>query len=178
MRRRLDLAAGLIIQPPLIFLDEPTTGLDPRNRNQLWETIRNLVAKGSTILLTTQYLDEADQLADRIAVIDHGRVIIEGTPNELKSAAGVTTLHLALAHAEDSEKAIRIVQSILKVKVVASTPTDLSAPMADPDPITDVLIALRSEGVRLNEVSVQKPSLDEVFMILTGNTRDKEEGEI
>src|SRR6478672_10160015 len=96
MRRRLDLAASLISQPPLIFLDEPTTGLDPRTRNQMWATIRRLVEKGSTILLTTQYLEEADQLADRIAVIDHGHVVAEGTPNELKKSIGDATLVLGI----------------------------------------------------------------------------------
>ncbi len=96
MRRRLDLAASLIRRPPLIFLDEPTTGLDPRTRGQMWDTIRSLVADGSTVLLTTQYLDEADQLADRVAVIDRGRKVAEGTPDELKTSVGASTLQLRL----------------------------------------------------------------------------------
>lgn len=174
MRRRLDLAAGLIIQPPLIFLDEPTTGLDPRTRNQLWETIRGLVASGSTILLTTQYLEEADQLADRVAVIDRGKVIIEGTPDELKAAAGITSLHLEFADASDSEEGIRIIERTLNVKSVAANATQISAPMADPDLITDLLVALRSAEIHLTEVSVQKPSLDEVFLLLTGTAQAEE----
>ena len=127
MRRRLDLAASLIGQPPLIFLDEPTTGLDPRTRIQMWTTIRRLVSSGSTILLTTQYLDEADQLADRIAVIDHGRVVAEGMPEELKATVGVASLRLRLAANKDTGEAVRIVQAVLKVKAVASEPTLIAA---------------------------------------------------
>src|SRR6201999_1418269 len=115
MRRRLDLAASLIAQPPLIFLDEPTTGLDPRPRNQMWDTIRNLVKSGSTVLLTTQYLDEADQLAYRIAVIDHGRVIAEGTTNELKANIGTATLQLKLKMKSDIMRAIPLVKQALGV---------------------------------------------------------------
>jgi len=174
MRRRLDLAASLVVQPPLIFLDEPTTGLDPRTRNQMWDTIRRLVSKGSTILLTTQYLDEADQLADRIAVIDHGKVIAEGTPKELKTMAGTTTLHLSLAEGGDVTEAAKIVQSVLKVKVLTPTPLHLTAPMADPERVTDLLIELRKEKIKLAEVSVQKPTLDEVFLVLTGDKKEPE----
>src|SRR3984957_11729848 len=116
MRRKLDLASSLILQAPLIFLDEPTTGLDPRTRIQMWESIRRLISSGSTIVLTTQYLDEADQLADRIAVIDHGRVVAEGTPRELKAAVGKATLHLHLADEKDTAEAIRITQTVLSVK--------------------------------------------------------------
>jgi ABC-2 type transport system ATP-binding protein len=172
MRRRLDLAASLISQPPLIFLDEPTTGLDPRTRAQMWQTIRRLVAKGSTILLTTQYLDEADQLADRIAVIDRGRVVAEGTPNELKTSVGVASLQLKIKDAAHAKAASRIVQDVLKVKAQVPEPTLITAPMADPERITDLLVALRQHNVHLAEVSVQKPTLDEVFMALTGNPTD------
>jgi ABC-2 type transport system ATP-binding protein len=159
MRRRLDLAASLIAQPPLIFLDEPTTGLDPRTRNQMWETIRKLVTNGSTVLLTTQYLDEADQLANRIAVIDHGKVVAEGTPDELKASVGLATLQLQIAHEKDVEKALEVVRTVLKTKAQAISPMLITAPMADAERITDLLIDLRKAGVRLVEVSVQKPTL-------------------
>ncbi|MEI9913992.1 MAG: ATP-binding cassette domain-containing protein [Candidatus Saccharibacteria bacterium] len=169
MRRRLDLAASLIAQPPLIFLDEPTTGLDPRTRNQMWDTIRRLVTNGSTVLLTTQYLDEADQLADRIAVIDQGKVVAEGTPNELKESVGLATLQLQLTHDKDISKALEIVQAILKTKAQAVEPLLVTAPMADPEKITDLLIDLRKSDIHLAEVSVQKPTLDEVFLTITGH---------
>ena len=169
MRRRLDLAASLIAQPPLIFLDEPTTGLDPRTRNQMWDIIRGLVSTGSTILLTTQYLDEADQLADRIAVIDHGKVVAEGTPNQLKSSVGLASLQLQLAHQKDVEKALEVVRTVLKTKAQNIEPLLITAPMADPERVTDLLIELRKAGIRLAEVSVQKPTLDEVFLTITGH---------
>jgi ABC-2 type transport system ATP-binding protein len=176
MRRKLDLAASLIVQPPLLFLDEPTTGLDPRTRNQMWNKIKLLVSSGSTILLTTQYLDEADQLADRIAVIDHGRVAAEGTPNELKSAVGVAALHLQLADSKDIDEAIRIIQTALQVKASISEPALITAPMADPERITDLLLNLREANIRLAQVSVQEPTLDEVFLALTGDTKQAERG--
>jgi ABC-2 type transport system ATP-binding protein len=176
MRRRLDLAASLIAQPPLIFLDEPTTGLDPRTRNQMWETIRGLVSKGSTILLTTQYLDEADQLADRIAVIDHGKVIAEGTGAELKASIGTATLQLVLAAKQDTDKAMQVAQKVLGVKVNNPGEGRISAPMANPDLITDLLVALRSDKIHLAQVSVQEPTLDEVFLTITGHdTQEKPE---
>ncbi len=177
MRRRLDLAASLIAQPPLIFLDEPITGLDPRTRNQMWNTIRRLVSSGSTILLTTQYLDEADQLADRIVVIDHGRVIAEGTPHDLKTAIGVAALHLRLADSNDIEEAILIIQTVLQVKASIPEPTLITAPMADPEGITDLLHNLREANIRLAGVSVQEPTLDEVFLAVTGVTKQAEKGD-
>ncbi|URN95826.1 MAG: ATP-binding cassette domain-containing protein [Candidatus Pristimantibacillus lignocellulolyticus] len=170
MRRRLDLAASLIAQPPLIFLDEPTTGLDPRTRNQMWDTIRRLVQTGSTVLLTTQYLQEADELADRIAVIDHGRVVAEGTVNELKASVGTSSLHLSIQHSHDMLETRRIVEKVLNARsTVSSEIGKITAPMADADRVTDLLIALREAGIQLAELSVQKPTLDEVFLTITGN---------
>ncbi|MGF9976989.1 ATP-binding cassette domain-containing protein [Viridibacillus arvi] len=169
MRRRLDLAASLIAQPPLIFLDEPTTGLDPRTRNQMWDTIRRLVKTGSTVLLTTQYLQEADELADRIAVIDHGRVVAEGTVNELKASVGTSSLHLSIQNPQDIQDARQTIEQVLKVQTsISSEVGKITAPMADADKVTDLLIALRQKGIRLDEMSVQKPTLDEVFLTITG----------
>jgi len=176
MRRRLDLASSLIVQAPLIFLDEPTTGLDPRTRIQMWESIRRLVSSGSTILLTTQYLDEADQLADRIAVIDRGRVVAEGTPRELKAAIGRATLRLQLADEKDAAEAIRVTQAMLNVKASTPEPALVTAPMADPDRVTDLLVSLREAKIHLAAVSVQEPTLDEVFLALTGDGKRAEKG--
>lgn len=176
MRRRLDLAVSLIAQPPLLFLDEPTTGLDPRTRAQMWQTIHRLVDTGSTILLTTQYLDEADQLADRIAVIDKGKVVAEGTPDELKQSVGTAALQVQIQDALQIPQAQQIVETYLGVKATCSPETgSLSAPMTNPDRVTDVLVALRGAGIRLSAMSVQKPTLDEVFLTITGHdAQDKE----
>ncbi|QHW33978.1 ATP-binding cassette domain-containing protein [Paenibacillus rhizovicinus] len=170
MRRRLDLAASLIAQPPLIFLDEPTTGLDPRTRAQMWDTIRRLVKTGSTVLLTTQYLDEADQLADRIAVIDRGLVVAEGTVDELKASVGTSSLHLRVQDPAHIDNARRTIEHVLGVQsAVSSEAAKITAPMANADLVTDLLIALRAAGIPLDEVSVQKPTLDEVFLTITGH---------
>ncbi|GAA4483525.1 ATP-binding cassette domain-containing protein [Microbacterium panaciterrae] len=178
MRRRLDLAASLIAQPPLIFLDEPTTGLDPRTRGQMWDTIRELVRTGSTVLLTTQYLDEADQLADRIAVIDRGRVAAEGTADELKASVGTSSLQLRLQDAADTEDALRAVEQVLGVRGTLSPEASrITAPMADPDRVADLLITLREAGIHLSEMSVQKPTLDEVFLTITGHAAEGDEPE-
>ena len=173
MRRRLDLAASLIAQPPLIFLDEPTTGLDPRTRGQMWDTIRELVRTGSTVMLTTQYLDEADQLADRIAVIDRGRVVAEGSPDDLKASVGASSLQLRLTEPADAEDALRAIERVLGVQgVLSPEAARITAPMTDADRVADLLIVLREAGIGLNEMSVQKPTLDEVFLTITGHSAE------
>jgi ABC-2 type transport system ATP-binding protein len=170
MRRRLDLAASLISQPPLIFLDEPTTGLDPHTRANMWSLVRRLVSNGCTVLLTTQYLDEADQLADRIAVIDHGKVVAEGSTDELKASIGTTALHLKLISEDDREKAAGIIRNTLQIKTMLTDGVDITAPLSEPGRVTDLLVMLQKADIRLAEISVQKPSLDEVFLTLTGHT--------
>jgi daunorubicin resistance ABC transporter ATP-binding subunit len=167
MRRRLDLAVSLIARPPLIFLDEPTTGLDPRTRVQLWDTIRALVADGATVLLTTQYLEEADQLADRIAVINHGKVVANGTADELKASVGTANLRINLAEAEDLPVCAQITERLLGRDVARVDERTVSVAVTDTSVVADVLIALRSANVTVAEVMVQKPSLDEVFFDLT-----------
>ncbi|WP_036960039.1 daunorubicin resistance protein DrrA family ABC transporter ATP-binding protein [Promicromonospora kroppenstedtii] len=170
MRRRLDLAASLIARPPLIFLDEPTTGLDPRTRNQMWDTIRRLVAGGSTVLLTTQYLDEADQLADRIAVIDRGTVVAEGTADELKSTVGAQSLQVGLAEADDLGTALSLVQQVFGAAgVVAPEGLRITVPVPHAEAVADLLVRFRDAGVSIDSVSLDKPSLDEVFLTLTGH---------
>jgi len=177
MRRRLDLASSLIAQPPLIFLDEPTTGLDPRTRGQMWDVIRGLVTSGSTVLLTTQYLDEADQLASRIAVIDRGHVVAEGTADELKGLVGNASLLLRLADPAQTENAVGAIQQVLgTTATVTPEAARLTAPMSDPERVTDLLIRLREQGIRLTEMSVQKPTLDEVFLTITGHGTDDATG--
>jgi len=179
MRRRLDLAASLIARPPLIFLDEPTTGLDPRTRGQMWDTIRDLVAQGSTILLTTQYLDEADQLADRIAVIDRGLKVAEGTPNELKTSVGNSTLQVRLADRTQITRAAEIV-----TRVLGETPTltpeagGLSIALPDANKAADVLIGLREAALDITTATVQQPTLDEVFLALTGHYTENEKEDV
>ena len=150
MRRRLDLAASLISQPPLIFLDEPTTGLDPRTRGQMWETIRDLIRDGSTVLLTTQYLDEADQLADRIAVIDRGIKVAEGTPDELKTSVGSSTLQLRMSDPADTTGAAAVVRRVLgEEPVLTPEAGGMNAALTDANQAADVLIALRQSGLSI-----------------------------
>jgi ABC-2 type transport system ATP-binding protein len=173
MRRRLDLAASLISRPPLIFLDEPTTGLDPRTRGQMWETIRGLVNEGCTVLLTTQYLDEADQLAGRIAVIDRGRKVAEGTPDELKASVGNSTLQLQLAPDADQELARQIAGRVAGADPVLTPESGrMNVPLDTADGAADVLIGFREAGVGIASVSVAQPTLDEVFFAITSRGAD------
>lgn len=176
MRRRLDLAASLITRPPLIFLDEPTTGLDPRTRGQMWDTIRELVADGCTVLLTTQYLDEADQLADRIAVIDRGIKVAQGTPDELKTSVGNSTLQLELAAGADQALAIDVVRRVLDAEPVLTPESGrMNVALDVANRAADVLIGLRQSGVGITSVSVAKPTLDEVFLAITGHETGQDE---
>jgi ABC-2 type transport system ATP-binding protein len=169
MRRRIDIAASIVVTPDLIFLDEPTTGLDPRSRNQVWEIIRALVAGGTTVLLTTQYLDEADQLADRIAVIDHGRVIAEGTSSQLKASIGTGALHVRLVEADQRPDAERLLTAALEVPVLLDgDPAALSAPVSDPQLAAHALSDLAHAGIAVSNFALGQPSLDEVFLTLTG----------
>jgi ABC-2 type transport system ATP-binding protein len=174
MRRRLDLAASLIRRPPLIFLDEPTTGLDPRTRGQMWDTIRALVKSGATVLLTTQYLDEADQLADRIAVIDRGRKVAEGTPDELKASVGNSTLHVRLEDRTRTAEAASLVERVLgEAPVLTPEAGGLNIALADTNRAADVLIAFREVNLAISTASVRQPTLDEVFLALTGSHADE-----
>ncbi|MGL5910094.1 MAG: ATP-binding cassette domain-containing protein, partial [Phycicoccus sp.] len=177
MRRRLDLAASLITRPPVVFLDEPTTGLDPRTRGQMWDTIRALVRAGSTVLLTTQYLDEADQLADRIAVVDRGRVVALGTPDELKSSVGRSSLQVGLESPDDAPRAMDAVARLGGETPVVDAGSRsggcrLTVALDRSDAAVDALLALRTAGVATTSVTVARPSLDEVFLALTGHDTD------
>jgi ABC-2 type transport system ATP-binding protein len=169
MRRRLDIAASIVVTPRLMFLDEPTTGLDPRSRNQVWDIVRALRAGGTTILLCTQYLDEADQLADGIAVIDHGRVIAEGTPGQLKASIGSRALHVRLLDPHHREDAERLLTRELGVIRLEPDPASLSAPCANPDRGAEALAELTRSGIGVASFSLGQPSLDEVFLALTGH---------
>ncbi|SDC96088.1 ATP-binding cassette domain-containing protein [Rhodococcus tukisamuensis] len=177
MRRRLDIAASIIVTPELIFLDEPTTGLDPRSRNQVWEIVRALVAGGTTVLLTTQYLDEADQLADRIAVIDHGKVIAEGTTGELKASVGSGALHVRVMDPSQRAAAAVLLTDVLGVDVTSeSDPAALTARISDPKRVSLALPALDDAGIAVATFALGQPSLDEVFLALTGHPAESESG--
>ncbi|MFP5362128.1 MAG: ATP-binding cassette domain-containing protein [Thermoleophilia bacterium] len=178
MRRRLDIAASIVVTPRLMFLDEPTTGLDPRSRNQVWDIVRTLVAEGTTILLCTQYLEEADQLADRIAVIDRGTVIAEGTPAELKASVGSGALHVRLIDPGQRATAAQVLERELGSVHLEADPAGLSAPCSDADRAAEAVAALARADVRIGGFSLGQPSLDEVFLALTGHTaEDQTDGE-
>jgi ABC-2 type transport system ATP-binding protein len=169
MRRRLDIAASIVVTPELMFLDEPTTGLDPRSRNQVWDIVRALVAQGTTVLLTTQYLDEADQLADRIAVIDHGKVIAEGTSAELKASVGSGSLRVRIDDPQKRAEGEQLLSQTLGVEVhLEPDKTALSACVSDPERVARALTELSRAGIGVAELSLGQPSLDEVFLALTG----------
>ena len=182
MRRKLDIAASIIVTPDLLFLDEPTTGLDPRSRSQVWEIVRGIVAEGTTVLLTTQYLDEADQLADRIAVIDHGRVIAAGTRGELKASVGAGGIRMRLLDATQRDQAQAVLTAGLGVAVhTEPDPASLSARIPADDRSRDTadlaaqaLAKLSGAGVGVSDFALGQPSLDEVFLALTGRRVEPE----
>ncbi|MFL6947608.1 MAG: AAA family ATPase [Xanthobacteraceae bacterium] len=173
MRRRLDIAASMITTPDLLFLDEPTTGLDPASRSQVWELVRAVAARGTTVLLTTQYLDEADQLADRIAVIDHGKVIAEGTTGELKASIGAGVLHIRLLDPDQRPAAAAVLERTLAASVRFDTePVALSASITASrvetgERVAAALGALARAGLTVTDFALGQPSLDEVFLALT-----------
>lgn len=175
MRRRIDIAASLVVTPDLLFLDEPTAGLDPRSRNQVWDIVRTLVSTGTTVLLTTQYLEEADQLADRIAVINQGKIIAEGTSSELKASVGTGTLTVQLVNAEDRDRTIELLKQKLSVGIHTGTdPTTLTAQVSDPSLVAEALGAITQERIAISDFSLGRPSLDEVFLTLTGQAAETE----
>ena len=176
MRRRIDLAGALLASPPVLFLDEPTTGLDPRSRGELWDAIRDRVSGGTTVVLTTQYLEEADQLANEIVVIDHGRAIARGTSQELKRHVGGEHLDVHLARPEDISRVESIVASVAvgAVRIVADESL-VSVPVANGvDALASVLATLQSHGVDIVDIGLRRPTLDDVFMELTGHAAEEE----
>jgi ABC-2 type transport system ATP-binding protein len=185
MRRKLDIAASIIVTPDLLFLDEPTTGLDPRSRNHVWEIVRSIVAAGTTVVLTTQYLDEADQLADRIAVIDHGRVIAEGTRGELKASVGGGGVRVRLLDPTRRDEAERMLAGELGVPVHAERdPAALAARIPAQngggevaERVAHALGELSRSGIGVSDFALGQPSLDEVFLALTGSRPDAEPAE-
>jgi ABC-2 type transport system ATP-binding protein len=174
MRRRLDIAASIVVTPELMFLDEPTTGLDPRSRNQVWDIIRALASEGTTILLCTQYLEEADRLTDGIAVIDHGKVIAEGTPGQLKASVGSGSLHVRLLDPEQRPEAGRILAGELGSVHLEADPAALSCSCPDADRAAEAVAELARSGVGIAEFTLGQPSLDEVFLALTGHPAEEQ----
>ena len=176
MRRRLDLAVSLIAAPPVLFLDEPTTGLDPRSRVDLWEVLRGLVNDGTTLLLTTQYLEEADQLADCIVVIDQGRVIAEGTPLELKDQSGKAAIVLTVSLADQLEPARALLAAHVDEVFVDAAARQLTAPADGLSDMTRVAALFERSEIVLDDLGLQRPSLDDVFLSLTGHRAEQQSG--
>jgi ABC-2 type transport system ATP-binding protein len=173
MRRRIDIAASLVTRPEILFLDEPTTGLDPRSRNQVWDLVRQIATEGTTVLLTTQYLEEADKLAERMAVVDHGRVIAEGTSRELKASIGSSALRLQVADPARRAEARALIATRLGDGVLPNTdPTALAVNVPDAAAAAEILSALSGAGIALTDFSLGAPSLDDVFFALTGHPAD------
>ncbi len=169
MRRRLDLAVSLVATPPVLFLDEPTTGLDPRSRVELWDVLRELVGDGTTLLLTTQYLEEADQLADTIVVIDKGRIIAEGTPLQLKDASGKAALVVTVSRADDIDAADAMLRGIASEVHVDRAARSLIAPAEGLGDVTRAAALFEGSEIELDDLGLQRPSLDDVFLHLTGH---------
>ncbi|MFD0315731.1 ATP-binding cassette domain-containing protein [Streptomyces flavalbus] len=179
MRRRLDLAASMILAPAVLFLDEPTTGLDPRSRGEVWESVRALVAGGTTVLLTTQYLDEADKLASHITVIDQGRAIADDTPDGLKDRVGGDRIEVVVAERADIARAVKVVARVSDGEP-ESDDAELRVHAAVSDRVgalTEVARALQDEGVRVEDIGLRRPSLDDVFLRLTGHRTERQEQE-
>ncbi|WP_076476193.1 ATP-binding cassette domain-containing protein [Williamsia sterculiae] len=177
MRRRIDLAVSLLTAPPVLFLDEPTTGLDPRSRNELWDVLRNLVKQGTTLLLTTQYLEEADQLADNIVVIDKGRTIAEGTPHQLKEQAGKASLVITVSHPDDLRAAEGLLRKTGAEVHVDADARRLSAPADGLRDMTRVAGWFTDSGIEVDDIGLSRPSLDDVFLSLTGHTAEDGPGD-
>lgn len=175
MRRRLDLAVSLLASPPVLFLDEPTTGLDPRSRSELWDVLRGLVAQGTTLLLTTQYLEEADQLADNIVVIDRGRIIAEGSPLQLKQQAGRASLVVTVADPADLESARNLLARTGAEVYLDAGARRLTATADGLDDMVKVAGWLRDSGITVDDIGLSRPSLDDVFLMLTGHRTDDTE---
>ncbi|MCK2244568.1 MULTISPECIES: ATP-binding cassette domain-containing protein [unclassified Crossiella] len=169
MRRRLDLAAGLLASPPVLFLDEPTTGLDPRSRLELWDVLRELVRGGTTLLLTTQYLEEVDRLADEIVVMDHGRIVATGTPLQLKDRAGSSALEVIVANQGDVAAAAELIRT-QRGEVFRDEGTGrLTAPAESIDDLIRLATALAEQGIAVDDIALARPTLDDVFLSLTGH---------
>ena len=173
MRRRLDLAVSLIAAPPVLFLDEPTTGLDPRSRNDLWDVLRELVRDGTTLVLTTQYLDEADQLADDIVVIDKGKVIAAGTPTQLKDQAGAASVVVTLTNSADLTRAEQLVRACTPEVYVEPSVRRLTAQADGLGDMTRIAQLITDSGIAVDDLGLKRPSLDDVFLALTGHRAEE-----